>query len=80
MTSEGAVEDLEVIGADLPFNLKNTVMRTLRYSHYRPRFVNGRPVATKGLRFREIYTENGTPFATIMDSSQMNTRSGSIYR
>jgi tetratricopeptide (TPR) repeat protein len=67
VTEEGTVEDLEIVNGRLPFDLRHSVMRSMLFSVYRPRLVDGEPVATHGVRVRQAYPADG-----FVASSQVN--------
>ncbi len=60
VTDEGTVEDLKVINSNVFRSIKTAAVYAVQRARYRPRFLNGKPVSTEGIRYREtfIYDES----------------------
>lgn len=71
---DGAVADLNVIDADLPFDLRNAVMRELRFARYRPRLIDGHAVATRGVRYRQSYSAASYLARAFSDNAPITRR------
>lgn len=56
VTDEGRVEDVEVLETNVSGQLTREVSQALRASRYRPRYVDGVPASTTGLRLRQTYS------------------------
>jgi tetratricopeptide (TPR) repeat protein len=53
VTADGHVEDIKTIEADVAPSTEKSVVTSVRKSRYRPRFVDGEPVATPNQRHRQ---------------------------
>jgi tetratricopeptide (TPR) repeat protein len=80
VTEEGTVEDLEIVDGRLPFDLRHSVMRSMRFSRYRPRLVDGEPVATHGVRVRQAYPAEGFVVSSQVDVGVMSARNSELYQ
>ena len=80
VTKEGTVADLEIVDGGLPFDLRHSVMRSMRFSRYRPRLVNGEPVVTHGVRERLAYPANGFVARSRADTDAIITEESKPYR
>ena len=54
VTAEGRVTDTKTVATDANESMDKSVQIALRRARYRPRFENGAPVATKGVRHRQV--------------------------
>jgi tetratricopeptide (TPR) repeat protein len=80
VTEEGTVEDLEIVDGELPFDLRHSVMRSMRFSRYRPRLVDGEPVATHGVRVRQAYPAGGFVASSQVDVGAISAEILDPYR
>jgi tetratricopeptide (TPR) repeat protein len=53
VTSEGRTRDVVTVDTNAPLAQQKTVMAAVRKARYAPRFENGEPVETLGVRFKE---------------------------
>jgi TonB family protein len=57
VTAEGRIRDAKVAASDVSETNGKTVLSAVKRARYRPRFVNGEPVDTPGVRYKEtIYS------------------------
>lgn len=61
VTPEGRVTDTQVLATDASEAQERSVTTALRRSRYRPRFVDGNPVATTAVRHRQVMYASVTP-------------------
>lgn len=61
VTPEGRVTDARVFATDASESQERSVTTALRRSRYRPRFVDGNPVATTDVRHRQVMYASVTP-------------------
>jgi tetratricopeptide (TPR) repeat protein len=54
VTPEGRAKDASVVAGDVTEATGKTVVAAIRRSRYRPRFVDGEPVATTGVRHHQV--------------------------
>ena len=55
VTDEGTVDDVKVIDSNVFRSIKTAAIHAVQGARYRPRFLNGKPVDTEGIRFRETF-------------------------
>ena len=58
VTSEGDLEEIEVINSTAPVKLDRLVVDALRKAHYRPGLVNGLPVTTKNVSLVQTFSSH----------------------
>ena len=58
--ADGSVDDIEMVASNAPFPLRTMFRKEVRRSIYRPRFVDGEPVATKE-HLREEFSGTALP-------------------
>jgi tetratricopeptide (TPR) repeat protein len=63
VTAQGLPKDARIVGIDSGQRLANQALRAVASAIYRPRLVDGEPVATAGVRF-------GQPFYVLRDSGK----------
>lgn len=61
VTETGAVQNVRLVGGNLPELQVGPLRRTLERAVYSPRFENGRPVRTEGVRHKSIWYELPPP-------------------
>jgi hypothetical protein len=54
---DGQVADVKVVDSDASSRQLRTTVSTLEDSIYRPRYIDGEPVRTSGVRYRDVYRE-----------------------
>jgi tetratricopeptide (TPR) repeat protein len=55
VTAEGRVRDAKIVEGDAPESQRSGFLGALSHATYRPRFVDGKPVATEKVRYRETF-------------------------
>jgi tetratricopeptide (TPR) repeat protein len=55
VTAKGEVKDIKVVESDASDRHVKQTVASMERARYRPRFVNGEPVATAGIRHRQIF-------------------------
>ena len=80
VTEAGTVEGLKIVDGGLPFDLRHSVMRSMRFSRYRPRLVDGEPVATHGVRVRQAYPAGGFVAHSRVDAGAISAEESKSYR
>ena len=59
MTADGQVRDVTLAEGNVPEESSKLLVRAIKSARYRPRFVNGTAVDTRGVKHREtIYLRN----------------------
>jgi tetratricopeptide (TPR) repeat protein len=53
VTAEGKVKDPQVTGGDATDRRKDSVLKAIKTARYRPKFLNGAPVETPNVKFRQ---------------------------
>jgi TonB family protein len=57
----GKVRDARIVEGDAGEAQREAFLAAIQRAQYRPRFVDGRPVATENVRFRETFRESKQP-------------------
>jgi hypothetical protein len=55
--ADGSVQNPVIVEEDVGARRSTETLKALRNARYRPRFVNGEPVATTGVRYRQVFLE-----------------------
>ncbi len=57
VTAEGRVRDAKIVEGDATDSQRSSFLNAISHAIYRPRFVEGKPVATDGVRHRETFRQ-----------------------
>jgi tetratricopeptide (TPR) repeat protein len=57
VTAEGRVRDVQIVEGDASDGARGALSNAIAHAIYRPRFVDGQPVATSKVRFRESFRQ-----------------------
>lgn len=61
VTSTGRAQGIQIIDSSPSDVMDSRVQRSIRATRYRPRFVEGRPVTTKGVSYRHVFEVEPEP-------------------
>lgn len=70
---DGRPDNIEIIGTNLHGQTRSAALQAFRYARFRPRLVDGAPVATPGYKVRRVYP---TPAPADYGVVGMGSRSG----
>jgi hypothetical protein len=55
VAADGAVRDARIVDHDTRDQYARDVLKAVRYSRFRPKSVDGHPVATTGITYRQVF-------------------------
>jgi outer membrane biosynthesis protein TonB len=55
ISSTGRAQSIQIIDSNPPDVMDSRVQRSIRATRYRPRFIEGQPVATEGVSYRHVF-------------------------
>jgi TonB family protein len=61
VAADGSVRDALIVGHDTRDRYARDVLEAVRASRFRPKFVDGQPVAAPGISYREVFWTGKTP-------------------